>query len=115
MTRQTSRRQRLERSEHQGSQEVSSGGNQASIFITRDEMEVMMRRQEEMIQNLLQQIGQIGAQIQGATGVQNGAEPSGAAPELGGNPQAADDYQSGVDPAWGHHTRSQLIQSQRVR
>ena len=36
-----------------------------------------------MIQNLLQQIGQLGAQNQGATGVQNGAGPSGVAPELG--------------------------------
>ena len=95
MTRQTSRRQRPERSEHQGSQEASSGGNQASIFITRDEMEVMMRRQEEMIQNLLQQIGQIGAQIQGATGIQNGAGPSGAAPELGGT------HAEHVDPTPG--------------
>ena len=54
-----------------------------------------MRRQEEMIQNLLQQIGQIGAQIQGATGVQNGAGPSGAAPELGGT------HAEHVDPTPG--------------
>ena len=83
MTRQTSKRQRPEQSQHEGSQEASSGANQASIFITRDEMETMMKRQEEMIQNLLQQIGQLGAQNQGTTRIQNGAGPSGAAPELG--------------------------------
>ena len=84
MTRQTSRRQRPERSEHEGSQEASSGANQASIFITRDEMEMMMKRQEELIQSLFQQIGQLGAQNGGADEVQNGAGPSGIAPGLWG-------------------------------
>ena len=84
MTRQSSRRPRPERSEQQGSQEASSGANQPSIYITRDEMETMMKRQEELIQSLFQQIGQLGAQNREANGVQNGAGPSGVAPELGG-------------------------------
>ena len=82
--RKTSRRQRPERSQHEGSQGASLGENQTSVFITRDEMETMMKRQEELIQNLFQQIGQLGAQNQGATGVQNRAGLSEAAPELGG-------------------------------
>ena len=61
MTKQSTRRQRAERSQHEGSQEASSGANQTSVFITRDEMEMMMdamqegmlKRQEEMMQNLL--------------------------------------------------------------
>ena len=43
-----------------------------------------MKRQEELIQSLFQQIGQLGAQNKEANGVQNGAGPSGVAPELGG-------------------------------
>ena len=92
MTRQTSRRQRPERSEHQGSQVASLGTNQASIFITRDEMETMMKKQEELIQSLFQQIGQLGTQNRGADGVQNGAGPSGVAPGLGGT------HMENVDP-----------------
>ena len=84
--RKTSRRQRPERSQHEGSQGASSGENQTSVFITRDEMETMMKRQEELIQNLFQQIGQLGAQNREADGVQNGAGPSGVAPGLGGTP-----------------------------
>ena len=49
-------------------------------------METMMKRQEEMIQNLLQQIGQLGAQNQGTTRAQNEAGPSGITPGLGGAP-----------------------------
>ena len=54
-----------------------------------------MKRQEEMIQNLLLQIGQLGAQNQGATRVQNGVGPSGTAQELGGT------YPKHVDPIPG--------------
>ena len=86
MTRQSSRRPRPERSGQQGSQEASSGANQPSIFITRDEMETMMKKQEELTQSLFQQIGQLGAQNREANGVQNGAGPSGIAPGLGGAP-----------------------------
>ena len=86
MTRQSSRRPRPERSEQQGSQEASSGANQPSIYITRDEMETMMKKQEELIQSLFQQIGQLGAQNREANGVQNEAGPSGVAPGLGGTP-----------------------------
>ena len=56
----SSRRQRTERNLQEASQEVSSGGDQASIFITRDEMQIMMttiqeqiRMQGEMMQTLL--------------------------------------------------------------
>ena len=50
-----------------------------------------MRRQEEMIQNLFQQIGQLGAQNHKP----DRAGPSGAAPGLGGIPQEH------VDPTLG--------------
>ena len=59
-----------------------------------------MKRQEEMIQNLLQQIGQLGAQNQGTTRIQNGAGPPSAAPELGGT------HLGHVDPNTGRETRT---------
>ena len=65
----------MERSQHEGSQEASSRANQASVFITQGEMEMMveaiqegmLKRQEEMMQNLLQQVGQTRVQNQGNT------------------------------------------------
>ena len=59
-----------------------------------------MKRQEEMIQNLLQQIGQLGAQNQRTTRAQNEAGPSNAAPELGGT------HLAHVDPNTGRETRT---------
>ena len=47
-------------------------------------METMMKRQEELIQSLFQQIGQLGTQNRETDGVQNGAGPSGIAPGSGG-------------------------------
>ena len=73
MTRQNSRRLRAERSQQGGSQQASSGGEegQASVYITRDEMEAManslqerlLKSQQEMMQTFLEQMR--------ATGMQN--------------------------------------------
>ena len=68
MARPSVRKQVMERSNQEGSQEASSGDGAggASIYITREEMEAMMKRQEEMMQTLLRQFAQTenaGAQI----------------------------------------------------
>ena len=72
MTRQTSRRQRVERSQQGGSQEASSGAGegQASIYITRDEMEAMtnslqerlLKSQQDMMQTFFEQMRATGRQ-----------------------------------------------------
>ena len=103
MTRQT--RQRTERSQQAGSQEASSdaGEGQASIYITRDEMEAMnnlmqermMKSQQEMLQNFFEQMRAAGTQNLGpataAVNVEQGAramEPNGGHnAEPGGNQQ----------------------------
>ena len=71
MARPPTRKQVIERSNQEGSQEASSGAGagQASIYITRDEMEAMLKRQEEMMQAFLRQFaqaGNAGAQVHGA-------------------------------------------------
>ena len=52
ITRQNSRRQRAERSQQEGSQQASSGAGegQASIYITRDEMEAMENSLREIVE-----------------------------------------------------------------
>ena len=72
MTRQNSRRLRAERSQQGGSQQASSGGEegQASVYITRDEMEAManslqerlLKNQQEMMQTFFEQIRAVGMQ-----------------------------------------------------
>ena len=71
MAKPSAMKQVIERSNQEGSQEASSGAvaGQASIYILRDEMEAMLKRQEEMMQALLRQFAQAGnaeAQIRGA-------------------------------------------------
>ena len=76
----SSRRQRAERNQQEASQEASSGGDQASVFITRDEIQLMMtsmqeqmmKRQEEMVQTLLGRLGQAGATGAQANGTEAG-------------------------------------------
>ena len=92
MTRQT--RQRAERSQQGGSQEASSGAGegQASIYITRDEMEAManslherlLKSQQDMMQTFFEQMRAAGTQNIGPTtataNVEQGtrvAEPNG--------------------------------------
>ena len=72
MTRQNSRRQRAERSQQEGSQQASTGAGegQASIYITRDEMEAManslqerlLKNQQEMMQAFFEQMRSAGMQ-----------------------------------------------------
>src|SRR5574338_24965 len=113
MTRQT--RQRTERSQQARSQEASSGAGegQASIYITRDEMEAMnnlmqermMKSQQEMLQNFFEQMRAAGTQNLGpataAVDVEQGAramepnggqntEPEGNQQGLGGRPERSD-------------------------
>ncbi len=76
MTRQSSRRQRAERSQQEGSQQASSGAGegQASIYITRDEMvamanslqERLLKCQQEMMQTFFEQMRAAGMQNLGA-------------------------------------------------
>src|SRR5574338_1131105 len=88
MTRQT--RQRTERSQQAGSQEASSGAGegQASIYITREEMEAMnnqmqermMKSQQEMLQNFFEQMRAAGTQNLGpATAAMNVEQGAGTA------------------------------------
>ena len=126
MTRQTSRRQRAERSHQGGSQEASSGAGEepASIYITRDEMETMtnlmhermMKSQQEMLQNFFEQMRATGTQNPGpataAVNVEQGAramepnvgqntEPEGNQQGLGGRPAGsnAEGPLEGAQPA----------------
>ena len=103
MTRQT--RQRTERSQQAGSQEASSGAGegQASIYITRDEMEAMnnlmqermMKSQQEMLQNFFEQMRAAGTQNPGpataAVNVEQGARI--AEPDKGQNADPEDNRQ----------------------
>lgn len=74
MVRQSTRRTLPKMSHHEGNREAftNARANQAPKYITRDEMEtvmdamqkMMLKKQEEMVQNLLRQIGQAKAQNQ---------------------------------------------------
>ena len=115
MTRQTNRRQRAERSQQEGSQQASSGGDEvpASIYITRDEMEAManslqerlLKSQQEMMQTFFEQMRAAGMQNLGTatTAVDAGqearvmepnerqyTEPGGNQQGLGGRPAGSD-------------------------
>lgn len=127
MTRQTNRRQRAERRQQEGSQEVSSeaGEGQASIYITRDEMEAManslrerlLKSQQDMMHTFFKQMRVVGTQNLGptttATSAGQGtrvAEPDGGQnAELDGNRQRL-----GGKPA-GSDTGRPLIGAQQVR
>ena len=107
MTRQNSRRQRAKRSQQEGSQQASSGAGegQASIYITRNEMEAManslqerlLKSQQEMMQTFFEQMRAAGMQNLGtATAAVDAGQRAGVVEPNGGRDTEPEGNQQGL-------------------